>query len=340
MTSGQVTWQEFLSQPDAWRRLIARLEAGELALPFDIAEFSEIVLFGSGSSYYLALAAADWMRRRGLPARAVPSCEILLDAAESAPRAGGLAIGFSRSGRSSEVLLAAERLKAAGFTVAAVSCTADSAQLRAADHPIHVAEGHEDGLVMLRSFTSMLLTMQWLTGGADDRAALSGLPNAGQQLIDRFEAPLSDFSHARDFDRFVFLASGADYPLALEAALKIQEMSIATSEAYHSLEYRHGPKACADSRTMICIQSLADRDHGLSLARDMAALGSAVMVVGTDAAAYGDIAGMTVPLPQGMTAAQAAVLSMLPLQLFAYATAIRLGSNPDAPQNLSKVVTF
>ena len=340
MTSGQVTWRELLSQPDAWRQLLTRLEAGELALPFDINGFSEIVLFGSGSSYYLALTAADWMRRRGLPARAIPSCEILLDAAESTPRADGLAIGFSRSGRSSEVLLAAEQFKRAGFTVSAISCTENSAQLKAADHPIHVAEGHEDGLVMLRSFTSMLLTLQWLTGNAVDHAALHGLPDAGQQLIDRYERSLADFSHARDFDRFVFLGSGPDYPLAMEASLKIQEMSIATSEAYHSLEYRHGPKACADSRTMICIQSLPDRDLGLSLARDMASLGAAVMVVGTDATAYGNIAGMTVPLPRGMTAAQASVLSMLTLQLFAYATATRLGSNPDAPQNLSKVVTF
>lgn len=340
MTKGRVTWRELLSQPDAWRRLITRLKAGQLTLPPDIRGFREIVLFGSGSSYYLALGAADWMRRRGLPARAVPSCEVLLDAAEAAPRSGGLAIGFSRSGQSSEVLLAADRLKTAGFTVVAVSCSAGSAQLEAADHPVNVAEGHEDGLVMLRSFTSMLLTMQWLTGDEVDRAALEKLPDAGQALLQEFERPVSDFSRSRDFDRFVFLASGSDYPLALEAALKIQEMSIATSEAYHSLEYRHGPKACADCRTLICIQSLPDRDHGLSLARDMAALGSAVMVAGTDAGAYGDVAGLAVPLPKALTSGQAAVLSMLPLQFFAYFTAIRLGSDPDAPQNLSKVVTF
>ncbi|SLN74276.1 SIS domain-containing protein [Roseisalinus antarcticus] len=337
---GATTLSEFLSQPEAWSSLLRRLGDGDLTPGFAPADHEEVILFGSGSSYYLGLAAADWMRRRGLPARALPSCEILLDPEAVAGGRNCLAIGLSRSGRSSELLLAAEILSGRGCPVAGVSCTADSAQLLAADHPLHVAEGHEDGLVMLRSFTSMLLTLQWMTGTAEDRAALTALPEAGRRLIADCDGPVAALARARDFDRFVFLASGASHPLALEAALKIQEMSISTSEAYHSLEYRHGPKACANARTLVCLSTLSDRAHGLSLARDMAELGAAVMVVGTDAAAYGEVANLVLPLPGALSPPQAAVLELLPMQLFAYHTAVRLGRDPDAPQNLSRVVTF
>ena len=339
--SGQTTWAEYQSQPATWARLIERLGSGGLAFPVAKGEVDDLLLFGSGTSYYLALGAADWMRRRGWPARAVPSCEIMLDPEAHVPRAdGSLAIGISRSGTSSEVLLAGDALRRAGIRVAAVSCTEGAAQLQAADDPILIHEGREDGLVMLRSISAMLLALQWLTGNAADRAALARLPDAGQALLETHGRAIADLAGKREFDRFVFLGSGPDYPLALEAALKVQEMAISTSEAYHSLEYRHGPKACADSRTLVCLFALPDRDHGLALARDMRALGAGLLVVGPDAGAYDGTADLVVPAPAGLSASQAGVLSLMPLQHLAYATALRLGRDPDAPQNLSKVVTF
>lgn len=285
--SGDITWRELNSQPSAWAALLGRLQSGALALPADPSDYDETVLLGSGTSYYLALALADWMRRRGLNARAVPSCEVMLDPWET--RASGarrLAIGLSRSGRSSELLLAEKKLRAAGFDTLGVSCTEGSDLLRQSRHALPIAEGHEDGLVMLRSFTSMLIALQWLTGDAGDRAALAALPAAARDCLRDHSDAVRRIAEARSFDRFVFLGSGPDYPLAQEAGLKVQEMSIATSEAYHSLDYRHGPKACADANTAVVLFALEDRAHGLALARDIKALGAAVIVVGRDAAAY------------------------------------------------------
>lgn len=336
--TGDVTWRELISQPDAWAALIARLESGALALPEAAAE--EYLLLGSGTSYYLALAAADWLRRRGFDARAVPSCEVLLDPWETRPSdRRRMAIGFSRSGRSSELILANRRLAKAGFVTLGISCTAGSDLVRESDHALLIPEGHEDGLVMLRSFTSMLIAVQWLFGTEADRAALRALPQAGRAMLARAQA-VRDLAAARPFDRFVFLGSGPAYPLALESALKVQEMSVATSEAYHSLDYRHGPKACANDQTAVLLFALSDRDHGLALARDIKALGAAVIVVGCDAAAYGGVADMVIA-PEGMAddAAAGAAL-MLPVQVFAFATALRRDKNPDAPVNLSKVVVF
>ncbi len=337
--SGDLTWRELISQPEAWAALIARLESGALALPVAPADFDEFTLLGSGTSYYLALAVADWMRRRGLNARAVPSCEAMLDPFETRTNgARRLAIGFSRSGYSSELIIGMKKLSEAGFTTLGISCSEGSDLLTQTDHPVLISEGFEDGLVMLRSFSSMLIVAQWFFGNADDRKALADLPKQGRILLDR-EAAFRDLANARSFDRFVFLGSGPSYPLTLEGALKIQEMAIATSEAYHSLDYRHGPKACADTNTAVVLFTLSDRHHGLALARDIKALGATLLVVGSDAEAYGKVADLTVPTGISDDAA-GSVAALLPIQMFAFATALRRDQDPDAPVNLSKVMLF
>lgn len=342
--SGAITWSELVSQPQAWRTLLERLDRGTGLPAIDPGAYDEILLVGSGTSYYLALAAADWIRRRhdGPAIRALPSCEVILDGEETRLRHGPrrLAIGFSRSGESSELILAFKSLKLAGFTTLAVGCTPNSSMMGLAHHNFCVTEGHEEGLVMLRSFTAMLLAVHHIFGTADDRAALAGLPDEGERIIKEYGAPIRALANSRAFNRFVFLGSGPGYPIAVEASLKIQEMSISTSEAYHSLEYRHGPKATADANTLIALIPISDLHYGLHLARDVKALGATLLVSGADASAYRDIADLVVSAPKGLTQAQASVLSLLPLQMLAFETAMRLGHDPNAPANLSKVVTF
>jgi glucosamine--fructose-6-phosphate aminotransferase (isomerizing) len=281
--TGKTTWAELVSQPDAWDALLARLDAGEGVPEVDVAEYDEILLLGSGTSYYLALAAADWIaRRHALPVRAAPSCEVMLDPHQAAlvPGRRRLAIAISRSGESSELILALDTLKDAGTTVFGVGCVVTSTLMRQADLVHHVQEGQEDGLVMLRSFTSMLLALQHLFGTPEDRAALRALPAAARAILDHDGDELKKLARLRPFDRFVYLASGPSYPIALEAGLKVQEMSISTAEAYHSLEYRHGPKATADRNTFLTIFALSDLGRGLALARDIKALGVTLLVVG------------------------------------------------------------
>lgn len=336
--TGQITWSELHSQPDAWARLLARLDDGDLP-KVALGGYDEVLMLGSGTSYYLALAAADWVRRRhAVPVRAVPSCEVMLDARERAATGKRLVVAFSRSGESSELIFALDLLRGAGTTVLGIGCVADSSLMARADVPFFIAEGAEDGLVMLRSFTSMLIACQYLFGSDADRAALRTLAAAGRTMLDEQTDELRALANLRAFDRFVFLASGASYPVALEAGLKVQEMSISTSETYHSLEYRHGPKATADRNTLLTLFALSNEALGLSLARDMKALGVTLLVVGVGAEAYEGVADMVVPAPAGLDEGAASVLALLPLQIAAHATALRKGKNPDAPENLSKVV--
>lgn len=339
--SGHVTWTELVSQPDAWARLLARLDAGTDVPAVSLHDYDEMLLLGSGTSYYLAMAAADWVARRAaIDVRAVPSCEIVLDEHQRRLAAGRkrLVVAISRSGESSELILAIDALRGDDTTILGLSCVADSTLIGRADIPFFLAEGHEDGLVMLRSFTSMLIALQYLFGSNADREALRILPAAGQAVLERDTDMLRAVANLYPFDRFVFLASGASYPIALEAGLKVQEMSISTSETYHSLEYRHGPKATADRNTLLTLFTLADPALGLSLARDMKALGVTLLVVGPGAERYREIADMVVPAPAGMDEGVASTINLLPLQIAAFGTAMRKGKNPDAPENLSKVV--
>lgn len=339
---GALTWSELIAQPDAWEALLARLGDRGRFPKLDLSTYDEIILVGSGTSYYLAMAVGDWIKRRhDVLLRAVPSCEVMLDDYETRPRQGKrLAIGFSRSGESSELVLAIEALKRVGFEVLSVGCTENSSLLKLGDHVIHVREGFEDGLVMLRSFTSMLLASQVLFGSPDDEAALRKLPEAGRAILGDKEGALKALARRRNFNRFVFLASGSSYPIAVEAGLKIQEMAIATSETYHSLEYRHGPKATADRDTLVTLFALSDKHHGLSLAHDLKALGVTLLVVGAGAEDYADVADLIVPPAAGLSEAQASAVALLPIQVLAFETAMRRGANPDAPANLNKVVIF
>ncbi len=338
--TGTVTWSELQSQPAAWEGLIARLQSGALALPCAPQTYPEILLLGSGSSYYLARAVADWMMRRGFNVRAVASCEVMLDPYETRPsKARRLAIGFSRSGQSSELLLANGLLKAAGFDLMGISCTEGSDLLQQVDHPLLVTEGFENGLVMLRSFTSMMIASQWLFGTPKDRSALTGLPEAGRRML-TLGPRLHDLANARSYDRFVFLGSAAQHPLTQEAGLKIQEMALASAEAYYSLDYRHGPKACANADTMVTLFTLSDRAQGLALARDIRVLGAGLTVIGPDAEAYADHATCVIVPGEMADAETAGAAMMLPIQIFAYHTALRRSQNPDAPLNLSRVVVL
>jgi glucosamine--fructose-6-phosphate aminotransferase (isomerizing) len=339
--TGHITWSELISQPDAWKRLLARLDAGQDVPAVSFDDFDEVLTLGSGTSYYLALAAADWVsRRHTIAVRAAPSCEIMLDPHQLklAPGRKRLVIAISRSGESSELILAIKALQSRDTVVLGVSCCAGSSLLQRADQQFLIGEGYEEGLVMLRSFTSMLLALQYHFGSAVDRAVLRNLPAAGRDLLAHYVAPLRALAQRHPFDRFVYLASGASYPLALEASLKAQEMAIATSEAYHSLEYRHGPKATANSKTLLTLFALPDARLGLSLARDMKALGVTLLVVGPGAEGYAAIADLVVAAPTGLDDGQASLLSLMPLQILAYETAMRRGKNPDAPEQLSKVV--
>jgi glutamine---fructose-6-phosphate transaminase (isomerizing) len=343
MTRGVVTKRELLSQPDRWQALLTRTHEQDWLPKLELTAFDDILVFGSGSSYYLAMLVAELIENAtGIRARPVPSCEVFLCQERYLNLRGrqGLAIGISRSGESSEALLAAELFKSKGFSLLVVGCYESSLAIKA-DYRLTVPEGQEDGLAMLRSFTSMLLGFQlFLAAQREGNSNFYKLPLVGERLISTYTKRLSSLAHKRDFRRFVFLGSGVHFPLTFEAGLKMQEMAIATSEAYHSLEYRHGPKSTAASDTLLTLFALDGDTYSVDLVRDLRAYDVTTLVIGENVAAYDNIADEIVELRSGLSQSERLILTLLPAQLLAFETALRLGQNPDVSRNLSQVVKF
>jgi glucosamine--fructose-6-phosphate aminotransferase (isomerizing) len=341
-----ITWQELVSQPERWRAVVTRSPVFP-PLWEKVLTATEIVIFGSGSSFYLACSVGESIQAAtGRRVRVLPSCELMLDPDRALSTAEcRLAIGFSRSGESSEALLATDILRARDIPVLGITCTAGSSLTRLATDCMVVPEGDEQGLVMLRSFTCMLLACRLALGacgvGTEDVAgATQLLVAAGARMLHDLETPITALAQSRPFDRFVFLGSGADFPLAQEGALKLQEMATVTTEAYYTLEYRHGPKATGDASTLVTLFAPSHTGYGVSLVRDLAAQGLATLVIGANSVSYAGIATATAATPSGLPVPMRQLLAMLPVHLLAFFTAIQRGENPDAPRNLSKVVLF
>ena len=126
--NGTVTKRELLSQPERWQALLTRSEATNAFPKLELSAFDDLLVFGSGSSYYLALLVAELLEQSGKRVRAWPSCELFLDERSLTGYDGKkcLGIGISRSGESSEALIAADVLKTHGVPLLAVGCDAAS----------------------------------------------------------------------------------------------------------------------------------------------------------------------------------------------------------------------
>ncbi|HCZ06445.1 MAG: hypothetical protein PWP37_1553 [Thermotogota bacterium] len=218
---------------------------------------ADIVYFvGCGSSYYLGISASRYFTlKTGIETKAIPGGEIVF--AESANVSGKLkkaAVLISRSGESTEVVIAAEKFKRMGVPTLGVTLEEESSLARSSDEKL-VIPVIEESIVMTKGFSSTLLSLQLLT----DR--LAGDLNASiyeeilSKVSEQIDAAYEEIIRERLFEgkHYVFLGTGVYEGLARESALKLEEMSLAKTEAYSTFEYRHGPKALVEEGFVITI---------------------------------------------------------------------------------------
>lgn len=357
MAKSTHTLREILDQPQVWRQTLAAATPERLPrLP--LVQADRVYLVGSGSSYYLSMMLAS--RLRGLvpgAAEAVPSVELLMHP-ESYYQPGRkhLTVLVSRSGTSTEVVRVAEGLKDSGQSATvALSCSPDSPMVSLAAQSL-VAPVEEKSVVMTQSFTSMALLFEAAVQHALDPQApgaveggIVGLEefrwrgglwaDACARVLGRYRETVEMLAARSELDHFVLLGSGLRYGVAREGALKLHEMALARTEAYHTLEYRHGPQSTAGERTlMITLVAPGEERWLLPLAEDLQQWVGAQLLL-----APGDLdrapAGST-PLTLDGTGDGLgdALLMLVLLQLLAERRAVFQGLNPDHPRNLSKVV--
>lgn len=347
MTKGSHTWQEILSQPQAWRGTLGAFAIGQAALEefLNRIEFDQLLVVGCGSTHYLAQAAAATLTgRAGIPARAFPSSELWLFPG-TAIMGRALLLALSRSGTTTETLRAVERFReTSNEPVLAVTCYPESPLARQADFALVAPDGQEQSVAQTRSFTSMLLFTQALTAAlARDEGMLERLhrlPNALEDLVARLGDLPQRLGADQEIERFFFLGGGPLYGLANEAMLKTKEMSLSHAEAYHPLEFRHGPMSIVNERTLV-VGFLSDTGlaEEIRVLEEMGALGARTLALADGGLVFSDWrADYVIELLSGLDEWERGPLYLPVIHRLAYHRAVAKGLDPDRPTNLKAVV--
>jgi glutamine---fructose-6-phosphate transaminase (isomerizing) len=348
--SGAHTLSEILSQPQCWSTVLRKLaSSAELQAAAKMARpGAEWIFVGCGTSYYLAIAAASAFTYVGLPARAIPASEILLYPALALPAGRDyIPIMISRSGRTSEVVRAARLLEQErDLRSIAITC-ADGQPLEAeCSLTLKLLDADEQSTVMTRSFTSMLLGLQYLAAKVAQKAdlceALMKLPEETTPLLEDIPQQLRLFVGAKSSEDCVFLAQGPLFGIASECMLKVTESSCTYAQVFHSLEFRHGPKSIAGPETLITfLMSESSYDAELEVLEEMKKLGAATLVIANrldaraqSAADFAIELGLHVP-----EYARPAAYTLWG-QLYGVYNGLKKGLNPDSPKNLTRVVVL
>ncbi len=285
------------------------------------------VIVGCGTSFYLAQSVAAALNESGFQALAVPGSEWMHRPESYLSR--GIrphVLALSRSGESTETVQAAARSRSAGLKVTAITCEAGSSLTRHADQVLHSATHLEEGVVMTASASLMLLCGLRLAG----LKVLESDIKAAKALLERAEGELAKVVAGRT--HFVFLGGGTLYGTAQEGALKLQEMSLTYTQAYHPMEYRHGPISLVDERTLVVLLYHPDTHaQEARLVPELSSKGARVLGLGGPGDLSLEVGGNPALRP----------LTVLPtLQMLGECVAQGKGLDSRTPRWLTKVVTL
>lgn len=328
-----------------------------VALPrmdFDLAGIDRITIVACGTSFYAGMVAKYWFETFArIPADIDFASEFRYRDPVLQP--GGLALFISQSGETADTLAALRHCKAQGQTIAVVVNVPTSSMAREADLLLPTHAGPEIGVASTKAFTCQLAVLAAL---AAHMAVKKGrLSRADEQEVVRhlLEAPAA-LNAALDHDEDIagmahliapardvlYLGRGPDYPLALEGALKLKEISYIHAEGYASGEMKHGPIALIDEAVPVIVLAPSGPlfEKTVSNMQEVRARGGKIVLI-SDAeglAEAGDGCLATIEMPK-VHPLIAPLVYAIPVQLLAYHVAVVKGTDVDQPRNLAKSVT-
>jgi len=353
--------KEIHEQPEVVGHTLAHyldFSAGKTALPedftVDFAALDRLSITACGTAYYAGLVAKYWFERLArLPVDIDIASEFRYREQPLSPN--GLSIVVSQSGETADTLASLRYSRSHGQKVAAIVNVQESTIGREADFILPTLAGPEIGVASTKAFTSQLAALVSLAVAAgrargnlsakDESNLVRALSEAPRiisealRLEPRIEQLAREISRASDV---LYLGRGTSYPIALEGALKLKEISYIHAEGYAAGELKHGPIALIDENMPVVV--IAPYDHifekTVSNMQEVAARGGRIILV-TDpkGEAAASIKTMeTLILPE-MPATITPLAYAIPVQLLAYHAAVSLGTDVDQPRNLAKSVT-
>jgi glucosamine--fructose-6-phosphate aminotransferase (isomerizing) len=318
-----------------------------------LRNLNEVILLGMGTSLHAAMIGEylleDWV---GLPARAVDASEFRYRRPTFADNALGVVI--TQSGETADTLVALQQAKSRGALTVAVTNVIASSAARDADGAIYLHAGPEIGVASTKTFISHLVSLCLLAmrlATANGRIslerrhelveALRTLPEHVKGILARDKEILGLANKYSKYRNFMYAGRGIGYPVALEGALKLKEISYIHAEGTSGGELKHGPIALLDDQfpvVAICTAS-ATKDKMVSNVHEIVARNAPVLALVTKGDRSLDGVATDVFEMPAVEETVSAILNTVMLQLFAYHVAVKLGQNVDQPRNLAKSVT-
>jgi len=261
-----------------------------------------------------------------------------------------MAIVITQSGETADTLKAIRKLKEVGCRVLAITNVVGSTASRIADQTIHTRAGPEISVAATKSFIAQLMVLYWLVmsySKADIRRLASllmqlrQLPSKVQQILDNKDKILEYAKYLSRYENVFFIGRGINYPVALEGALKLKEISYIHAEGYAAGELKHGPFALLGSDTPVIAIVAQDNTYEpmLTNIKEVKARGSPLIAVAVEGnEAIEELADSVITVPP-VDAIFSPVVNTVVLQLLAYYTAKERGCPIDFPRNLAKSVT-
>jgi glucosamine--fructose-6-phosphate aminotransferase (isomerizing) len=323
-------------------------------LPFDFNALDRISISACGTAYYAGLVARYWFERFArLPVEIDVASEFRYR--EAPMRPGGLAICVSQSGETADTLASLRYAKENGQHVLSVVNVSTSTIARESDAVMPTLAGPEIGVASTKAFTCQLAALACLAVAAgrargvlsdtDERKLVRALIEVPRLMAEALALEPQIEHLARDLAKsqdVLYLGRGTSYPLALEGALKLKEISYIHAEGYAAGELKHGPIALIDETMPVIVIAPYDRvfDKTLSNMQEVAARSGKIVLItdpkGASEANVPLLAKLAVP---DMPATVAPLVFAIPVQLIAYHVAAFMGKDVDQPRNLAKSVT-
>jgi glucosamine--fructose-6-phosphate aminotransferase (isomerizing) len=324
-------------------------------LPFDFAKIDRLAISACGTAYLAGLIGKYWFERYArLPVDIDIASEFRYR--EMPLSAGDAALFISQSGETADTLASLRYCRSQGMTIGAVVNVRESTIARESDVTLPTLAGPEIGVASTKAFTCQLSVMASLAvraaaargkiSAAEEKAlvrSLSEAPRYANQVLKKLDRQIEKLARElSSYKHVLYLGRDTNFPLAMEGALKLKEISYIHAEGYAAGELKHGPIALIDENMPVIVIAPHDRifEKTVSNMQEVAARGGKIILI-TDkkGAAHSTVKTMeTIVLPD-VPEIIAPIVYALPIQMLAYFTAVFMGTDVDQPRNLAKSVT-
>ena len=345
--NSEITYREIYQQPESFAAINASLNDIYAVLDQAFAEkYDELIFTGCGTSLYLAQAAAHaFSTYNAIPAKAMCCSELYYFPETYVKDRKVLVLPITRKSYTTEVRMAIDKVRSyPNVKSLAITCDKDSEKYN--DFVILSPDTAEDSVIMTRSFTSMVYlaaVMSMYVGGKKEeieamgsyadhaRDALKKMDDLAKQIVSEHE----------NLNLYITLGQGIYYGVANECMNKMKEMGLTNSEAYYSLEYRHGPMSLVDENTLIIFLGSEHTGEGdAKLMAEMKSYGAVTAAIGSKASKELSGADYCLDLPYGYNDVQNAAIIGFIGQFLGYYIAEKKNIDADSPRHLSQAIVI